>query len=60
MKAGVSAEEYNQFLERERERKLMLAEEARKQLAKKSEEADRAREAKAERDWQELQEKESA
>ncbi len=38
----------------------MLAGEARKKLAKKSEEADRAREVKAERDWQELQEKESA
>jgi hypothetical protein len=60
LKARVSAEEYDQFLVRESERELMLAEEARKQLAKKSEEANRAREAKAKKDWQELQEKESA
>jgi hypothetical protein len=38
----------------------MLADEAKEQLAKKSEEADRARMAKAEKDWQELQERESA
>ncbi len=60
MKARLSAEEYNQFLVRESERELMLAEEARKQLNKKSEKIDRAREAKAKMDWQELQERESA
>ncbi len=60
LKARVAADEYNFFLVREAERELMLAEEAKAQLVKKSEEADRAREAKAEKDWQELQEKESA
>jgi hypothetical protein len=60
LKARVAAEKYNLFLVKESERELMLAEEAKMQLAKKSEEADRAREAKAEKDWQELQVKESA
>jgi hypothetical protein len=52
----VAAEEYNLFLVKEAEREQMLADEAKAQLVKKSEEADRAREAKAEKDWQELQE----
>ncbi len=56
----MAADEYNLFLVREAEREQMLAEEAKAQLVKKSEEADRAREAKAEKNWQELQEKESA
>ncbi len=60
LKARVAADKYNLFLVREAEREQMLAEEAKAQLVKKSEEADRAREAKAEKDWQELQEKESA
>ncbi len=60
LKARVAAEEYNLFLVREAEREQMLAEEAKAQLVKKSEEADRARMAKAEKDWQELQEKKSA
>ncbi len=60
LKARVAAEEYNLFLVREAEREQMLAEEAKAKLVKKSEEADRARMAKAEKDWQELQEKESA
>ncbi len=59
-KARVAAEEYNLFLVRTAEREQMLAEEAKAQLVKKSEEADRARMTKAEKDWQELQEKESA
>jgi hypothetical protein len=60
LKARVTADEYNLFLVREAEREQMLAEEAKVQLVKKSEEADRAREAKAVKDWQELHEKESA
>jgi hypothetical protein len=60
MKARMSAEEYNPFLVKESERELMLAEEAKKQLSKKSEEANRARESKAKKNWQELQERESA
>ncbi len=60
MKVRLSAEEQNRFLVKESRRELMLAEEAKKLLSKKSEEADRAREAKARKDWQELQEKESA
>jgi hypothetical protein len=60
LKARVDAEEYKLFLVKEAEREKMLAEEAKEQLAKKSEEADRARMAKAEKDWQELQERESA
>jgi hypothetical protein len=60
LKARVAAEDYNLFLVREAEREQMLAEEAKAQLTKKSEEADRARMAKAEKDWRELQEKESA
>jgi hypothetical protein len=60
LKARVAAEEYNLFLVREAEREQMLADEAKAQLVKKSEEVDRARVATAEKDWQELQEKESA
>ncbi len=60
LKARVAAEEYNLFLVREAEREQMLADEAKAQLVKKSEEANRARMAKAEKDWQELREKESA
>ncbi len=60
MKARVDAEKHKLFLVKEAEREKMLADEAKEQLAKKSEEADRARMAKAEKDWQELQEKESA
>ncbi len=56
----MAAEEYNLFLVREAEREQMLAEEAKAQLVKKAEEADRARMAKAEKDWRELQEKELA
>ncbi len=60
LKARVDAEEYKLFLVKEAEREELLADEAREQLAKKSEEADRARMARAEKDWQKLQEKESA
>jgi hypothetical protein len=60
LKARVDAEEYKLFLVKEVEREKMLADEAKEQLAKKSEEADRARMAKARKDWQELQERESA
>ncbi len=60
LKARVDAERYKLFLVKEAEREKMLADEAKEQLTKKSEEADRARMAKAEKDWQELQEKESA
>jgi hypothetical protein len=60
LRARVAAEDYKLFLVREAEREHMLAEEAKAQLVKKSEEADRARMAKAEKDWRELQEKESA
>ncbi len=56
----MDAEEYKLCLVKEAEREKLLAEEAKKQLAKKSEEADRARMAKAEKDWQKLQERESA
>ncbi len=59
LRARVAAEEYKLFLVKEAEREKMLADEAKAQLVKKSEEADRARMAKAEKDWQELQEKES-
>jgi hypothetical protein len=60
LKARVDAEKYKLFLVKEAEREKMLAEEAKEQLARKSEEANRARMAKAEKDWQELQERESA
>jgi hypothetical protein len=60
LEARVDADKYKLFLVKEAEREKMRADEAKKQLAKKSEEADRARMAKAEKDWQELQEKESA
>ena len=56
----MDAEEYKLFLVKEAEREKLLAEEAKEQLAKKSEEADRARMAKAEKDRQKLQERESA
>jgi hypothetical protein len=59
-KARESAEEYKLFLVKEAEREKLLADEAKEQRAKKSEEADRARMARAEKDWQKLQEKESA
>jgi hypothetical protein len=45
---------------KEVERERLLAEEAKEQLAKKSAEADKARMARAEKDWLKLQEKESA
>jgi hypothetical protein len=57
LRARVDAEEYKLFLVKEAEREKMLADEAKEQLAKKSEEADRARMSKAEKDWQELQER---
>ncbi len=60
LKARLDAEEYKLFVVKEAEREKMLADEAKERLAKKSEEANRARMAKAEKDWQELQEKESA
>jgi hypothetical protein len=50
LKARLSAEEYDKFLVNGRERELMLAKEAKKQWSRKSEEADRAREAKAKKD----------
>jgi hypothetical protein len=59
LKARADAKAYKLFLVKEAEREKMLADEAKEQLAKKSEEADRARMAKAEKDWQELQEKKS-
>ncbi len=45
---------------KEAERERLLAEEAKEQLARRSAEADKARVARAEEDWQKLQEKESA
>jgi hypothetical protein len=60
LKARVDAEEYKLFLVKEAEREKLLADEAKKQLAKRSVEVDRARMARAEKDWQKLQEKESA
>ncbi len=45
------------FLAREAERDRLLAEEAKEQLTKKSAEADRARMARAEKDWRKLQER---
>ena len=45
---------------KEAEREKLLADEAKEQLAKRSVETDRARMARAEKDWQKLQEKESA
>ncbi len=45
---------------KEAERERLLAEEAKEQLAKRFAEADKARMARAEKDWQKLQEKESA
>jgi hypothetical protein len=60
LKARANAEENKLFLVKEAERERLLAEEAKEQLAKRSAEADRARMARAEKDWQKLQEKESA
>jgi hypothetical protein len=59
-KAKAKAEEDRLFLVKEAERERLLAEEAKEQLAKKSAEADKARMARAEKDWLKLQEKESA
>ncbi|MFO0005752.1 MAG: hypothetical protein ACK559_31960, partial [bacterium] len=59
-KAKAKAEEDRLFLVKEAERERLLAEEAKEQLTKKSAEADRARMARAEKDWLKLQEKESA
>jgi len=60
IKARVDAEEYKLFLVKETEREKLLADEAKEQLAKRSAEAEKARMARAEKDWQKLQEKESA
>jgi hypothetical protein len=60
LKAKVNAEEHKLFLVREAERERLLAEEAKEQLAKRSAEAEKARMARAVKDWQKLQEKESA
>ena len=60
LKARVSAEEHKLFLVREAEREKLLADEAKEQLAKRSAGAEKARMARAEKDWQKLQEKESA
>jgi hypothetical protein len=60
LKARVNAEEYKLFLVKEAEREKLLAEEAKEKLTKRSAEAERARMARAEKDWQKLQEKESA
>jgi len=59
-KAKAKAEEDRLFLVKEAERERLLAEEAKEQLTKKSAEADKARMARAEKDWLKLQEKESA
>jgi len=59
-KAKAEADEAKLFLVREAERERLLAEEAKEQLTKKSAEADKARMARAEKDWLKLQEKESA
>ncbi len=56
----MDAEEYKLFPVKEAEREKLLADEAKKQLAKRSVEAEKARMARAEKDWQKLQEKESA
>jgi hypothetical protein len=60
LKARVNAEEHKLFLVKEAEREKLLADEAKEQLAKRSAEAEKARMARAEKDWQKLQEKESA
>jgi hypothetical protein len=60
LKARVNAEEHKLFLVKEAEREKLLADEAKEQLAKRSVEAEKARMARAEKDWQKLQEKESA
>jgi hypothetical protein len=59
-KSKTEAEEAKLFLAREAERDRLLAEEAKEQLTKKSAEADRARMARAEKDWRKLREEESA
>jgi hypothetical protein len=56
----VDAEEHKLFLVKEAEREKLLADEAKEQLTKRSVEAEKARMARAEKDWQKLQEKESA
>jgi hypothetical protein len=58
-RARADAEEAKLFLVREAERERLLAEEAKEHLAKRSAEADKARMARAEKDWLKLQEKES-
>jgi hypothetical protein len=60
LKARVNAEEHKLFLVKEAEREKLLADEAKEQQAKRSAEAEKARMARAEKDWQKLQEKESA
>ncbi len=55
--AKAEADEAKLLLVREAERERLLAEEAKEQLTKKSAEADRARMARAEKDWLKLQEK---
>ncbi|MFO0001471.1 MAG: hypothetical protein ACK559_10090, partial [bacterium] len=59
-KAKAEVEEAKLFLAREAERERLLAEEAKGQLTKKSAEADKARMARAEKDWLKLQKEESA
>jgi hypothetical protein len=60
LKARANAEEHKLILVKEAERERLLAEEAKEQLAKRSAEVGKARMARAEKDWQKLQEKESA
>ncbi len=60
LKAKANAEENKLFLAKEAESERLLAEEAKEQLTKRTAEADKARMARAEKDWQKLQEKESA
>jgi hypothetical protein len=60
LKARVGAEEHKLFLVKEAEREKLLADEAKEQLTKRSVEAERARMARAKKDWQKLQEKELA
>jgi Xaa-Pro aminopeptidase len=55
LEARLSGESSKKFLGIEEEQDLMLLEEAEKLLVRKSKEADRAREAKAVKDWEELQ-----
>jgi hypothetical protein len=60
LKPRANAEENKLFLVKEAERERLLAEEAKEQLAKRSAEAEKVRMARAEKDWQKLQEKEPA